>query len=516
VIFNSTAPDGRSPSSYANNISCWVAFRTGQFLWPNGDDPDQRIKNFKRNKPSFAPSKYAVLNIRNHYHSHDVNAAKVLDLDDATVWAFNRVTVAFNESLCLPYRSNANSMDELKEEYVNASNIRKGACQNGSHVRCYTFVRDLKTERKCRVTVRMQAAFALAGALLVKALYMIGTNLLARQKFKTKCLTFGDVVAAAVINPELQVRNECLVNASEAFRSLVSHRCHKHCKADTASTTGDEIGHCQKCIKYNSTNCLAELEHPIVATKYKKSLISNLGFTAVIQMLLLMFVSFFMFAISLVLVVWSTMAQDRVKQSCAVERVSGASNERIEECEWAAKNVWKETSGGWGGFEASAPLAPLAPDTLLSETSAFAISNGAQLVYSLLYLLLIYNITLISMEHDWGSFEFRRKRLRCTIAKGRGFDQSYLLQLPAWVIFPLMALSTMMHWLLSQSISTIEIVSHSDGNKTLGIPAFESSQYNVSDELSLYLSLSGLELILTKRLCLPPIPSGCPLGLCSS
>jgi hypothetical protein len=51
----------------------------------------------------------------------------------------------------------------------------------------------------------------------------------------------------------------------------------------------DEIGHCQKCKKWNSNDKFANLTQPAIATKIKKSLISNLGNTALTQMCLLMF-----------------------------------------------------------------------------------------------------------------------------------------------------------------------------------------------------------------------------------
>jgi hypothetical protein len=112
----------------------------------------------------------------------------------------------------------------------------------------------------------------------------------------------------------------------------------------------------------------------------------------------------------------------------------------------------KSRFGSWGGFNSSVIIAELPADSLASEQIAFWISNGAQLMYSLLYLLLIYNITLISMEHDWGKFEEYRHRLRCTIVRGDVFEQSYLLQLPKKVLFPLMGFSALMHWLLGQAI----------------------------------------------------------------
>ena len=94
-----------------------------------------------------------------------------------------------------------------------------------------------------------------------------------------------------------------------------------------------------------------------------------------------------------------------------------------------ANNYLKFRSGSFGGFNTSVSLLDLPRDNLGSEIAAFAISNGAQFLFSALYLLLIYNITIISIEHDWGMFEKRRQRLRCTIVKGSDFEQSHFLQL---------------------------------------------------------------------------------------
>ncbi|GME40629.1 Nad-binding protein [Neofusicoccum parvum] len=103
-------------------------------------------------------------------------------------------------------------------------------------------------------------------------------------------------------------------------------------------------------------------------------------------------------------------------------------------------------------FASSQQLATMEVNSLWGEIAAFGISNGAQLLYSCLYLLLIYNITLISMEYEWGKFEKGRQRLRCTIVKSERFDESYFLQLPKKILFPIMAYSVIMHWLLGLAI----------------------------------------------------------------
>jgi hypothetical protein len=79
--------------------------------------------------------------------------------------------------------------------------------------------------------------------------------------------------------------------------------------------------------------------------------------------------------------------------------------------------------------------------------------------------MLIYNITLISQEHDWGKLETERSRLRCTIVKGDGFTQNYLLQLPKKLLFPIMAYSILTHWMIGEALQAQETIwrENSDG-----------------------------------------------------
>lgn len=127
-------------------------------------------------------------------------------------------------------------------------------------------------------------------------------------------------------------------------------------------------------------------------------------------------------------------------------------------CQQSLAKLLATDYGTWGGFSTSATLAGLPPDSLTSEILAFAISNGAQFLYSMLYVLLIYNLSLISMEKEWGDWELNRKRPRCTLVSGRQFQQSYFLQLPSKLLIPLMCFAALMHWVLGQAISTIETI----------------------------------------------------------
>ncbi|KAK8181266.1 hypothetical protein BC567DRAFT_284561 [Phyllosticta citribraziliensis] len=286
-----------------------------------------------------------------------------------------------------------------------------------------------------KLVVRLLAAVILAACISAKALYMVVTNLRSQSKVKSHCLTFGDVVVAAVLE-DIRIPGKCLVNGGDFHRRTVSHTCHKHCRKDIAiSATGDEIGHCQKCKKFNSVNNMPNLPWPTLATKSKKSLIANFGQTAVTQMLTLSFTSTGM-----------------VAGSIFVGMVFGA-NYSLAFCAGLITPAKASTRplmlAQFGGT--------MRPG-LGAEISAFATSNGAQLIYSMLYLLLLYNISLICMEYEWGNFEKGRRRLRCTIVKSEGFEQSYLLQMPAKIMLPIAVYSTTMHWLLGLAIYADEIV----------------------------------------------------------
>ncbi|KAL2071138.1 hypothetical protein VTL71DRAFT_12373 [Oculimacula yallundae] len=410
----------------SDDTGCWTAFRSGSYM-------------LAEHLSSLSPA---------------YNAEK---LGNSTTYRSVEVRYTSN---CTEYRGTTDHVSALNDynhtlytsqyhAYIPKYSI--GKCEMASMVAC-----NLGDElpRQCRENVRMQAAFILGGCLLIKAGYMIAMNFRSRTRTKDHCLTFGDVIVASVLDPDSKVKNECLLNSGDGYRHEVVHTCHKHCKDPISSTTGDDIGHCQKCKKFNEINMSADLPHPSIAIKYKKSLLSNLGSTAISQMLILMFTSAAMVGTSIALIVSMATTADDWHRSCHNPKYRSLHSI----CEHSVADEVKQKYGTWGGFSSSATLSALPPDSLGSEFMAFAISNGAQFLYSLLYLLLIYNLSLISMEHEWGQWEMKRKRPRCTIVSGRPFEQSYFLQLPWKVMAPLMGFASLMHWLLGQAISTVETI----------------------------------------------------------
>ncbi|KAL8726373.1 MAG: hypothetical protein Q9166_006780 [cf. Caloplaca sp. 2 TL-2023] len=430
--YNTSSKYGLKKYEEPGDRSCWVAFRTG----------------------SYTVSQSARETESSSIHSELIH------------WQFNSVAINYTEP-CAPYANKTTIQNIRGEEFItdlsgpNATLFGIGDCGYGRDIACNLDALDTVNydgvgKEMCRLSVRMSAALILAICVTIKAVYMITVVLRGRRKIKTKCLTFGDVIAASTLDPSLQIHNECLVNAFDGHRHLVQHTCHpKHCREGVEpSATGDSIGHCQKCKKFNESNKAADLVHPSIAIKYKKSLIANLGGNAVTQMGILMTSSCAMAGISILLGVMVGAAMSNYKYECN----GRISSDWVDVCNKGQAHYLKYQFGYFGGFDTAAELGHLPMDSTNSEIAAFAISNGAQLLYSVIYLLLIYNFTLITMEHDWGRLERVRDRLRCTLVEGEGFKQSYLLQLPKKFLYPMMFFSSMMHWLLGQSISTKETI----------------------------------------------------------
>lgn len=419
LYHNTFVSYNNSQYDYYYDRECWLAFRSG-FYFPS----------------------------KTYQISFD-------DQDGA--WTVPGINVTYARDRCEQYKNTTTYLDLQNKEFLSNSptNFSSGVdnCELGRDVSC--IIDEHPQEPSCRLEIRMFAAFTLLGCLTIKATYMIIINFKARGEKKTQCLTFGDVIVASVVDPTLCVHRECMVDSGDGHRHSVSHTCHKHCKDPELSSTGDGMGHCQKCGKFNIVDKAADLTHPCIATKHKKSLLSNLGSTALLQMILLMLTSVTMLVISLMLAVLMGSSASYYRYICKSESQSTSENSF---CEGGIKNYLKAGYGTFGGIGGSASLGGLGSDSMTSEILAFGISNGAQLLYAILYLLLIYNITLIVMEHRWGKFGEQRQRLRCTLVRGSNFDQSYLLQLPKKVLYPAMVFSSTMHWLLGQAISTQEAI----------------------------------------------------------
>lgn len=84
------------------------------------------------------------------------------------------------------------------------------------------------------------------------------------------------------------------------------------------------------------------------------------------------------------------------------------------------------------------------------------LANSPQLVYSILYILCNGLLTNMRLAVEFNEFATNRKPLRVSWPKGQQ-RSAYYISLPYRYGFPLIAVSIIMHWLLSQSLFVVKI-----------------------------------------------------------
>ena len=91
-----------------------------------------------------------------------------------------------------------------------------------------------------------------------------------------------------------------------------------------------------------------------------------------------------------------------------------------------------------------------------SLISMVLLANAPQFILSLLYLAYNSLLTCMLLAHEWNGYTHERKYLRVTSPMG---DQrsTYRLQLPCTFSIPLLLLSSLLHWLVSQSIFLVRL-----------------------------------------------------------
>ncbi|KAI9789333.1 MAG: hypothetical protein M1816_006222 [Peltula sp. TS41687] len=145
------------------------------------------------------------------------------------------------------------------------------------------------------------------------------------------------------------------------------------------------------------------------------------------------------------------------------------------------------------------------------------LANSPQLAFSFLYLL--YNAIYTSMLQaaEWADFASQRKPLRVTFPKGKQ-RSTYFLQLPYRYGFPLMVASTVMHFLMSQSIFLVMIKRNpvTTNRSEMIEDAFVTCGYSIVP-IIFAVALGGIMLLTLIMLGgLRRLPAGMPLmGSCS-
>ncbi|MCJ1466111.1 hypothetical protein MMC07_004730 [Pseudocyphellaria aurata] len=115
---------------------------------------------------------------------------------------------------------------------------------------------------------------------------------------------------------------------------------------------------------------------------------------------------------------------------------------------------------------------PAGPSTLVGNV---LLANLAQPILSFIYF--IYNgiFTCMLAEREWNGFGQKRGGLRVTSIPSGSQRSSYFLQLPYRFAIPIMLLSCLLHWLVSQSIFLVAVEAWEQG-----VPAHTVQQQQIT------------------------------------
>ena len=116
-----------------------------------------------------------------------------------------------------------------------------------------------------------------------------------------------------------------------------------------------------------------------------------------------------------------------------------------------------------------------------SLLGSVVLANTPQVVMSLLYFTYNGLFTSISLATEWDSYARHRKGLRVSSSPVGAQRTTYFLQLPYRYSLPLLVISGLLHWLISQSIFLVFVEIYRDSVDTMSteagttkrVPAFD-------------------------------------------
>ena len=109
--------------------------------------------------------------------------------------------------------------------------------------------------------------------------------------------------------------------------------------------------------------------------------------------------------------------------------------------------------------------------------SSVLLANLPQTIFSFLYLNLNGLLTSMWVASEWSDFAKERKTLR--VSKPKGAQRStHFLQLPYKVAMPLMILSGLLHWLISQAIFLVVVAEYNPDGTLLSPVAVASCGFS--------------------------------------
>ncbi|KAL4966624.1 uncharacterized protein BDV14DRAFT_207919 [Aspergillus stella-maris] len=98
------------------------------------------------------------------------------------------------------------------------------------------------------------------------------------------------------------------------------------------------------------------------------------------------------------------------------------------------------------------------------------IANIPQLIFSFLYFMSNAILTNMTLASEWDNFALQRKGLRVSTKPQFHQRRTHFLSLPFRFGVPLMLLSALLHWLMSQSIFLVRVMAYSaDGTREMSL-----------------------------------------------
>ncbi|KAK5157013.1 hypothetical protein LTS14_004530 [Recurvomyces mirabilis] len=117
---------------------------------------------------------------------------------------------------------------------------------------------------------------------------------------------------------------------------------------------------------------------------------------------------------------------------------------------------------GFGAVDARAVIIDSLPNAGLATEVLLA--NLPQVICSLLYFAYNGLFTSMVLSHEYSQYMLRNRRKALRVSSPKGEQRSkYFLHLPYTYSIPLIAISTLLHWLVSQSLFLVRVTTGSQG-----------------------------------------------------
>ncbi|KAB8234257.1 uncharacterized protein BDW43DRAFT_318876 [Aspergillus alliaceus] len=152
------------------------------------------------------------------------------------------------------------------------------------------------------------------------------------------------------------------------------------------------------------------------------------------------------------------------------------------------------------------------PSSLLANT---IIANTPQVIFSILYFASNSVFTAMALAAEWSNNAVQRKGLRVSTAPHGSQRTTYFLSLPYTYAVPLIVLSTLLHWLISQSLFLVNVEAYTMELERLPLFDFATCGYSAVAIVSA-ICVGGFMLICLVGMGFRRLGSGRPVaGSCS-